>query len=108
MKRFLLGLLALILTFPRVGLMLIAYVVVSLAEWVERLQELIDERRGITITQVDDPLNDRARTMADITNDFTPETIAAYETHTARELWELAGKHGTDWVYWDIKDWSPK
>lgn len=108
MKRFLLGLLALILTFPRVGLMLIAYVVVSLAEWMERLQELVDTRRGITITQVDDPLNDRARTMADIRADFGTECLLAYEEHVGDTVNAVADRRGTDWTYWDIKDWKVK
>lgn len=107
MKRFLLGLLALILTFPRVGLMLIAYVVVSLAEWMERLQELVDERRGIVITQVGET-DDRARTVADIINDFTPELVNAYVEHVGEPLHYVVDRHGSDWVYWDIKDWSTK
>jgi hypothetical protein len=58
MKHFILGLLGLLLTLPRVALMCVAYVIVSIAEQLERLQEWVDTKRGIAITQVGDDDDD--------------------------------------------------
>lgn len=46
MKPFVLGLLGLILTIPRVALMCIAWVIVSITCQLERLQDWVDELAG--------------------------------------------------------------
>lgn len=57
MKSFLLGLLSIILVGVRILAIIPAYVIVTIAAQIERLQEWVDTKRGIPIAQVggDDP-----------------------------------------------------
>ena len=122
MRRFWLGLLALLLTGLRLATMIVAYVVVSIAEQLERAGEWCDVRRGIPIVQVGDDEragipqpkpkpeveDDRAKTMDDILKDFSPAQRVAYENHVDAPLCAWVEVHGTDFVYWDIHEWVLK
>lgn len=58
MRLFWLGLLALTLTALRIMVMIVAYVVVSVGELLERAGEWVDTRRGIPITQAGEDESD--------------------------------------------------
>ena len=103
MKMFLLGLLAILCRLLGIVIMGVAYIVVSVAGWVERVTEWADVQRGIPIVQVGED-----KKFEDILDDFTVEQRLAYQTHTGESLASLAERMGDDWVYWDIHDWVLK